>query len=201
MTERCGARLRGGRGICRLWPAAGRKRCKYHGGAQPRGLPMRNKAAVVAGIAKWRARTRLAIALGLLDRFPQGRKPFIHRRHETLMSDAKSVIAAARQDIDNGDSGRADRLQQLTGKSLDTLDRILDIKVNTRQRRRKQKDGSYKVIEPDHRMLTLQKDVALGILGAQIKVDEAELRGRRADRIAPLLAALLADGGKGEDAS
>ena len=81
---RCGARTRSGR-RCRRYVAADpwtkkpRKRCRLHGGLStgpkfPDGKE-RSLAAANAGLARWRERMRAAKAAGLIERFPNGRKP------------------------------------------------------------------------------------------------------------------------------
>jgi hypothetical protein len=80
----CGARLSAkqrlvrGHEFCRAIASAN-GRCRFHGGASigwrtPEGAIRRDQART-EGIERWRERMRAAIAAGLIDRFPQGRKP------------------------------------------------------------------------------------------------------------------------------
>src|SRR5271165_2545464 len=89
----CGARTRSG-GRCRRfvavdrWTKKLRKRCRLHGGLStgpkfPDGKE-RSLAAANAGLARWREKMRAAKAAGLIERFPNGRKPGPTRRQREL---------------------------------------------------------------------------------------------------------------------
>ena len=81
---RCGARTRSGHRCRRFvavdpWTKKLRKRCRLHGGLStgpkfPDGKE-RSLAAANAGLERWRERMRAAKAAGLIERFPNGRKP------------------------------------------------------------------------------------------------------------------------------
>jgi hypothetical protein len=76
--RRCSARKKGGK-VCRHWPVpGGNGRCWRHAGRATGPRTPEGKARALAaaneGLARWRERTRLAIAAGDLPKFPQGRK-------------------------------------------------------------------------------------------------------------------------------
>src|SRR5215469_16832087 len=74
----CNARTRAN-GCCRRPVASGHWRCRLHGGraGRPRGTAMHpnTAAALKAGRARWLQRMRLAKQQGLIERFPNGRRP------------------------------------------------------------------------------------------------------------------------------
>ena len=103
---RCGARTRSGRRCRRYvavdpWTRKHRKRCRLHGGLStgpkfPDGKE-RSLAAANAGLARWRERMRAAKAAGLIERFPNGRKPGPSRRRGELEAEEREEALARRR--------------------------------------------------------------------------------------------------------
>ena len=76
--QRCGAKLHGKLAACRRWPVPGRTRCRLHGGMStgartPEGK-VRVLAALIEGRRRWLEEMREKKKLGLIARFPGGRK-------------------------------------------------------------------------------------------------------------------------------
>lgn len=63
---RCGARIRGG-GRCGKPPAAGKRRCRLHGGASGSGAPRGNSNALIHGGETREARAYRGVARKLLQ--------------------------------------------------------------------------------------------------------------------------------------
>ena len=139
----------------------------------------RMSLAGVRGRAVWVERMRLAKALGLIDRFPCGAKKGLRG----MIEEARAVVAAAKAAPAGSElSEHGKRLQTLTGKSLDVLESILD-----RKRAWKGDMAKHKA---------LQKETAVSVLNAQMRVDENVLRVRQAEALGPVLAALLTAAGE-----
>jgi hypothetical protein len=85
-----------------------------------------------------------------------------------IQSEGGGVVAALPWDQQSNSS----RLATLTGKSLDTIKTILDMPAEP---------GNLK-------LLSIKKDAALSILGAQIKVDDQRLRASSVSGVLELLA-------------
>lgn len=81
------------------WTKKLRKRCRNHGGLStgpkfPDGKE-RSLAAANAGLERWRERMRAAKAAGLIERFPNGRKPGPTRRQRELGARARGGTGAS----------------------------------------------------------------------------------------------------------
>src|SRR5215469_602073 len=129
----CGAHLSGGAGYCRAIAITGRLRCRWHGGRStgprtPWGKA-RAVAAMTAGRARWVERTRREIAMGIRERFPGGRpkKTASSKGMPREISRARAIVARewaevpAEPETPWQDQTHAERLNTLTGKSLDVL--------------------------------------------------------------------------------
>jgi hypothetical protein len=193
----CGARLSAkqrlarGHSFCRA-VAMANGRCPFHGGKSigwrtPEGAIRRDQARV-EGVKRWRDRMRAAIAAGLIDRFPQGRKKgdprlvgkpplYLQRRanaaatEQTVPAAPKEIVMARRTlaavpaaepaaPVPWEQKSRAEQLAELTGKALGLTKALLELPI-----------------DPENlKLLSIQKDAALSILSTQIKVDEGQLR-------------------------
>jgi hypothetical protein len=112
MHRVCGAATRHG-GRCTHQPAAGRLRCRRHGGASsgPR-TPQGKTAAVAASTAgrlRWFAKMRSLKAAGLITKLPVGRKPGVSGR----VRSSDITIARAQRQIE--------RLRDVVKKAVPAL--------------------------------------------------------------------------------
>lgn len=178
--RRCGARSRTTGLPCRQWPLVGAKRCRFHGGNWLRDQkPARTVyAATREGLARYRERMALAKKLGIIDRHPWGEQPGTPK----LVAKAKAVIERVRSEMSTtGSSAIGERLTSLLGKSLDTLEAILDYVPP---------EGAD---APDPlKVMSLKRETAATVLNTQIKVNVMALQARQANRLAPVLEKLFA---------
>ena len=87
--------------------------------------------------------------------------------------------------------GLARDLEDLTGKSVTVIRDVLTRKVAKKSSYRKGRDGKTERVDPDMRLLALQTQTALEVVKARIRVDETAFKERRADRLMPIMEALL----------
>ena len=161
----CGAGLSGNRGRCRAIAITGKLRCRWHGGRStgprtPEGLA-RSVGAMVAGRMRWVQRMREAKRMGLVEKFPGGRKSktspprkadkVIHRAGAIVASEGARLPAVPKSKArDWGKKTHAGKLSALTGKALDKTKEILEL-----------------ACDPDNlKLLSIQKDAALSIIAA-----------------------------------
>ena len=146
---RCGARTRSGRRCRRYvavdrWTKKLRKRCRNHGGLStgpkfPDGKE-RSLAAANAGLARWRERMRAAKAAGLIERFPNGRKPGPTKRQREeveLAAAHEREEALARRRVEIMDARAPPRWPARRGGSslvidLERLERTLIARLSDR---------------------------------------------------------------------
>jgi hypothetical protein len=142
---------------------------------------------MTVGRARWVERMRQAKAMGLIDRFPGGRKTGSRKDLKKMQEEAREVVVQFRRDLaDDGGGELAQRLWELTDLAIEKLDEIVSVDPDSVTREQLQ-------------LMKLQKDVAAAVLNVQIRVDAEPLRVPRPSRLAPLVAALLAaDAGTAE---
>ena len=172
MKRLCGAKTRVG-GRCSKPAMPDSARCRWHGAraGRPRGTPMHEntRVALRTGRARWVERMRQAKAAGLIERFPNGRRPKgapklssnkkiakAQRIVEVWMAEveAKGVPATPWAQLT-----KAQKLSSNADLSLDVTRRILELGVDPR----------------DPKTLALVKDVALSTIAMQIKVEQGKL--------------------------
>ncbi len=140
-------------------------------------------ASMRAGRERWLARMQDLKAAGMIKKIPGGRRPRAptHAKASdmTVIEEARAVVVRdhgglpALSVLPWQDQSHPEKLHTLTGKALDKTREILDLPCDA---------GNLK-------LLAIQKDAALSILSAQVKVDENRLRQQEnGDR---LLAELL----------
>jgi hypothetical protein len=134
---------------------------------------MRAVSAMTAGRDRWVAKMRELKQAGVIEKIPGGRrakapKPregdkVIHRARAIVASEGTRLPAMPKSEArDWGKKMHADKLRALTGKALDKTKEILEL-----------------ACDPDNlKLLSIQKDAALSIIAAQVKVDETQLRAR-----------------------
>src|SRR6516165_12568476 len=188
MHRVCGAWTR--RGRCMRLPASGHLRCRLHGaaGGRPPGIPLRahENAALQAGRARWVERMRQAKDEGLIDRFPNGRRPGVpngappadkHIRRaqlviERLRDMVKKAVPALPTDVLPAlpadavpakpweEMTKAEKLSVATELALDNVRQILELGITPE----------------DVKLLAQVKDTALTIISQQIRIEENVLR-------------------------
>ena len=112
--------------------------------------------------------------MGAIERFPGGRRrkaPALAKGGTKAIEQARAVAAIERtrlpamqkSDARNWEKKtHAEKLRALTGRALDKTKEILEL-----------------ACDPDNlKLLSIQKDAALSIIAAQVKVDETQLRAR-----------------------
>jgi hypothetical protein len=137
---------------------------------------------MTAGRVRWVERMRQARAMGLIDRFPGGRKRGSGKEPKSVQQQAKEVVVQGGRELaDDGGGELAQRLRELTDLAIEKLDEVTSVDPATVTRERLQ-------------LLRLQKNAAATVLNAQIRVDEETLRAaeRRTERLGLIVAALLA---------
>ena len=153
---------------------------------------------MAAGRARWLAQMRELKAKGLIEKIPGGRRPGSQPRKtgDKIIDRARMVLAErqAERVAEDGEeatlpalTGRpweqmspSAKLLTLTGKSMDTINRILDMP---------DEEGATPALKL--KLLSIKKDAALSVLATQVKVDENRLRKRRGeDNLAKLLKAI-----------
>lgn len=179
LPGRCNAKNRAG-GYCAQWPCAGRKRCKFHGGAPGSGIHKSGKKPVLTEAAlegKRRAdeRRRQAIAEGVLDKFPQGRKK--GSRNKTAAPDMNPLAPDMPATAVASTTRRGAELGKAVDKGLAFINRELD-------------DDSPIDDVGAYRRKLVNTQVAKAAINAQIRVDENELRAQKATRLGSLLSRL-----------
>ncbi len=209
----CGAPRRGGKGLCCRPASVGKPRCRLHGADATGPTTEAGKAAavaaMVAGRARWIEKQRELKAAGKIARCPGGRPSHVgspgpseqgrmaeqSRPADGAVSvpeqpasptpDAPQVasmrvpVAAAPATAAKpwAAQGHGEKLETLTGKALDTLKDILD----------------QPTALDDLKKLSAQKDAALSVLGASIKVASGRMQQEdRAANLNRLLACLKA---------
>jgi hypothetical protein len=172
----------------------GKLRCYAHGGgstgpASPEGKA-RSLAARVEGRRRWVEQMRQAKAAGLAARFPGGRPPagrytappgtdrvvararrVIEQEQQAMRKKIAPDPAALPATVPRPEPSHGDRLHDLTGKALTVINDVLDAPC-----------------APDnYKLMSLKKDAALSILGAQIKVDVGKVRQDNVGHLLQLL--------------
>jgi hypothetical protein len=101
-------------------------------------------------------------------------KPMGYAARLPSLTDQARVIVAEKKVALRSSSGQADRLVQLTDKSLDVVEDILDRKVSKRN--------------PDLKLLSIKREAAMGVISTKVRVDEASWRREQYDKWPELLA-------------
>jgi hypothetical protein len=134
-------------------------------------------AAMVAGRRRWVERMRELKKAGVIEKIPGGRKPktpsprksdkVIERARAVVASEGARLPALAKSEARNwAKKTHAEKLGTLTGQALDKTREILELPC-----------------DPDNlKLLSIQKDAALSIIAAQVKVDETQLRARNEEK-------------------
>jgi hypothetical protein len=126
---------------------------------------------------------RRAKAVGLIERFPGGRRPKAKaqaravKREARVIERARAIVASEPAELPAApvspwnEQTHAEKLNTLTGMALDKTRELLELSC-----------------DPENlKLLSIQKDAALSILSTQTKVDENRLRGRQTDMMPELL--------------
>ena len=152
-------------------------------------------SAMVAGRRRWVEQMREAKAAGLIARFPGGRPPtgcytappgtdkmvararrVIEQEQQAMPKKIAPTPAALPAAVPHPEPSHGDRLNDLTGKALTVVNDVLDAPC-----------------APDnYKLMSLKKDAALSIIGAQIKVDVGKVRQDNAGHLLQLLADIRA---------
>jgi hypothetical protein len=193
----CGAPRRGGKGFCCRPASAGKSRCRLHGADATGPTTEAGKAAavaaMVAGRARWIEKQRELKAAGKIARCPGGRpsrdgsrgqperdkvaeqgrpaadgavrlpKPPANSQPPTHMAasvPAPLAVAPAPVAKPWAAQGHGEKLDTLTTSALDTLRDIL----------------AEPTALDDLKKLSVQKDAALSIIGAKIKVEAGKMQ-------------------------
>jgi hypothetical protein len=213
-TQLCGAPRRGGKGLCCRPASAGKTRCRLHGadatGPTSEGGKAAAVAAMVAGRARWIEKQRELKAAGKIARCPGGRpsregSPGLLERDRIAEQACRAVDRAATMNTQPASptpdaplaasvpaplcdapapvakpwaaQGHGERLDTLTKSALGTLKDILDQPTALN----------------DPKMLSIQKDTALSVIGAKIRVDAGKMQQEdRASNVTRLLACFKA---------
>jgi len=172
MKRLCGARTKSG-GFCRQRPVPDGLRCRFHGakGGRPSGFSLTPKqlTARVEGQARYIARLREAKAAGLIERFPWGRRP---KNAPKLSSDkrvrkAQRIVEARLVMVEKlalpvkpwAEMSRGEKLSSNADRALTVTKEFLD-----------------REIDPDDpRMVALQQQTALAVIGYQLRAETARL--------------------------
>jgi len=179
----------------------GNARCYWHGarGGRPVGHPMHENtlAAMKAGRRRWVERTRLAKAQGLIEKFPNGRKPGLRLRDRVRSPDPSE---ARRQRM-------AERAIEMALKELPAIPdkpeaEMTDAEVFT-SNFRKSLSFAHEVLSlpvdwSDERMLDRKERIALATQTAAVRIKVAELAPRADDSVVSRLMARVAAIRKGE---
>jgi len=164
----CGAITRRG-GRCARQPAAGRRRCKRHGGASSGPRTPAGKAAAIAaataGRRRWLQRMRAAKARGEIARFPNGR---LRGVPNGARAPDKYIRRAQRQlELMIMERTNAARLSELVDRALEQNRRILSSEFDPND------------LDPANlKRMSLVLTAAQMVFSLQFKVDEARLRDR-----------------------
>ena len=210
----CGAPRRGGKGFCCRPASAGKTRCRLHGAEATGPTSEAGKAAavaaMVAGRARWIEKQRELKAAGKIARCPGGRpsrdgsplrpepdrvaehprnavdgaapmstQPASPTPDAPLVASMRVPVAAAPATAAKpwAAQGHGEKLDTLTTSALDTLRDIL----------------AEPTALDDLKKLSVQKDAALSVIGAKIKVESGRMQQEdRAANLNRLLACLKA---------
>ena len=210
----CGATRRGGKGLCCRPASAGKTRCRLHGADSTGPTTDAGKAvavaAMVAGRARWIEKQRELKAAGKIARCPGGRpsrdgSPGRSERDRIAEQTRPAVDGAAPMNTQPASptpdaplaasvpvplaaapapvakpwavQGHGEKLDTLTASALDTLRDIL----------------AEPTALDDLKKLSVQKDAALSVIGAKIKVESGRMQQEdRAANLNRLLACLKA---------
>ena len=185
VNRTCNARTRSG-GWCRNPALPNSTRCYRHGaaGGRPRGIPLARKhiIAMVEGRRRWVERMRTAKAAGLIERFPGGRRarglpplskdPKIRKAQrliETRMAERNAAVVMAprsdppahRAERPWAEMSKGEKLAAATDRALDVAKAYLDVPV-----------------DPSNlKLASLQTNLALGVIGYQVRVESGALSG------------------------
>jgi len=191
----CGAKAKHG-GVCKAPPVRGKKRCRMHGGHATGPRTAEGKARCVAanriGTTAYVKRIMLAKAAGLIDKRPGGPMKGMPIKRKNIMAKALEIIDATTL-APVADNGFARDLEELTGKSIAVIRGVLKRRVAEKVYYRKDPQGGKATrVEPDQKLLQLQVTTAIEVIKLKHRTDEAAFRAQNADRLLPIMEALLA---------
>jgi hypothetical protein len=143
-------------------------------------------AAMVAGRTAWVEEMRAAKAAGLIDQFPGGRKPSKGKnkavKRDKVVRQALVVIeqektmhdvspAPQTTPAEWASQSHGDKLDVLVGSALDVIKGMLELPD-----------------DPSNlKLMSLKKDAALSVLGAQIKVNRMQVQKSEVENLTKLL--------------
>lgn len=196
MTRRyCNAKNRGRPGYCQRRPVPGNVRCFLHGGRQhlwrrsPEG-EARKEVARQAGFKIWLAKMHIAKELGIIDRFPAGKRKgaapnvtphIIAAAQRIVMTELEKLPAPV--DKPFAEMSMGEKLAQNARDGLDFINEILHM---PHMRTFTDEDGNeHEAI--DKQIFSAKKDTALSIVSTQVRVDENALRRQTADKLPDIL--------------
>ncbi len=129
-------------------------------------------ASMRAGRERWLARMQDLKAAGMIKKIPGGRRPRAPTRAKAsdvmVIEEARAAVVRDHTEVPAlsalpwQDQSHPEKLNTLTGKALDKTREILDLPCDP----------------ANLKLLSIQKDAALSVLSAQVKVDENRLRER-----------------------